>query len=457
MGSTKFPAPYNTGPFTDATPHGARLPTLRRMSLLSLIIALALEQWRSLPDRWAVRDRLESAAHLLGRACNAGESQHGIVAWGLGVIPLVGITWLLYAAAHWVSPLLALACNVAVLYVALGFRHDRRHFGAIHAALQEGDLGTARRVLAQWRGHACAELSANELARLTMESALAASHRCLFGPIFWFVILPGPSGIVLYRAAELFAQCWSVGSSSAYAADAPGAGNAQVPDGLLLESIAGSAPGAGSFGEFSRRAFAALDWLPVRITATTFAIVGDFEDALYCWRTQSSRWPDTRLGVVLAAGAGALGVKLGMPIGYAGRCEDRPELGGGRCGRSLDRQRRGPRLARARVVDRDAGGHRHRSGSQPEALSVRPAPQRQQAVNCPSRASAHRAHCQTDAWRGAGLRFASSSDSARHRSAGSATCSSAAHSVNGTSPASRDSSSFLIQQPMPSASSTFLR
>jgi len=70
-----------------------------------------------------------------------------------------------------------------------------------------------------------------------------------------------------------------------------------------------------------------LDWVPARITATAFAIVGDFEDAIYCWRTQAARWPDQLLGVVLAAGAGALGVRLGMPVLRGATLEDRPDLG----------------------------------------------------------------------------------------------------------------------------------
>jgi adenosylcobinamide-phosphate synthase len=60
-----------------------------------------------------------------------------------------------------------------------------------------------------------------------------------------------------------------------------------------------------------------------------FAIVGDFEDAIYCWRTQAAQWPDRGVGILLAAGAGAIGVKLGMPILEDGTLIDRPQLGVG--------------------------------------------------------------------------------------------------------------------------------
>jgi cobalamin biosynthesis protein CobD/CbiB len=70
----------------------------------------------------------------------------------------------------------------------------------------------------------------------------------------------------------------------------------------------------GDFGSFARRSFAIIDWLRVRPTAAASTLVGDFEDAVYCWRTQAERWPGDGPAIVLAgSGAGALGVRLGMP------------------------------------------------------------------------------------------------------------------------------------------------
>ena len=75
------------------------------------------------------------------------------------------------------------------------------------------------------------------------------------------------------------------------------------------------------------RSFAVLEWPAVRLTAIAFAIVGDFEDAIYCWRTQAAAWPDRAAGIMLAAGAGAIGVRLGMPLQEIDGMEPRPELG----------------------------------------------------------------------------------------------------------------------------------
>jgi adenosylcobinamide-phosphate synthase len=301
------------------------------MTLISLILALALEQWRPLGDRRALLRPLASYAAFLERTFNAGERQHGIVAWVLGVLPFAAGAWAIYAVALYVNPLLALAFNVAVLYATVGFRQESHFFSGIQAALKEGDADRARRLLGEWRGQSCDGLSTGDIARLAIESALAASHRYVFGAIFWFVLLPGPSGAVLYRVAEFFARRWSAPHAPDHVPDALGAEVAPPPPitTVLRPGEPTREAEFARFGEFSRQAFHALDWLPVRVTAAAFAIVGDFEDAVYCWRTQASRWPDRLLGVVLAAGAGAIGVRLGMPVIRNGMLEDRPELGTG--------------------------------------------------------------------------------------------------------------------------------
>lgn len=266
------------------------------MSLLSLFAALVIEQFRPLDyARW-VSSPVRRWAALVERRVNAGEWQHGVLAWalivGLGTF-LVGLVYFLLSASN---PVLAWAWSILVLYFTMGFRQFSHHYTAIHLALREGDIDRARVLLAEWRGSSREMWSSSDVARLSIEHALVLSHRHVFAVIFWFVLLPGPCGAVLYRLAS------------------------------LLDEFTGERIDE-PFCRFFHQAFGVIDWLPQRATAIAFAIVGDFEDAVYCWRTQATQWGDGAAGIVLSAGAGAIGVRLGMPVVEDGDVTDRSEIG----------------------------------------------------------------------------------------------------------------------------------
>lgn len=271
------------------------------MSLFSLLAVLLLEQLRPLPYRRFVHVPLARLSSFLESRLNAGERQHGIIAWLIGVGGLVLVTGAIAAVLAYLNPLLAWIWNVFVLYLTMGFRQFSHHYTDIRLALRMGEVVRARALLAEWRGHPADGLSSSDVARLAIEEALCASHRHVFGVLLCFLLLPGPCGAVLYRASAFFADAWGRRDDPEY----------------------------GDFGSFARRSFAIIDWLPARVTAASFSVVGNFEDALYCWRTQAEKWPDDALGIVLASGAGALGVRLGMPVLEAGEIADRAEIGSG--------------------------------------------------------------------------------------------------------------------------------
>lgn len=271
------------------------------MSLFSLIAVLLLEQVRPLSYRQAVLEPLVRLADSVERRFNAGESPNGMLAWLLlAGIPSLSVL-LVFLLLLAINPLLAWAWNVAVLYLTMGFRQFSHYYTDIQLALRMEDLPRARELLAEWRGRPAGGLSASEVARLAIEEALVASHRHVFAVLVGFVLLPGPAGAVLYRIAAVLDERWGARRDAEF----------------------------GDFGAFARRAFAFIDWLPQRVTAFGFAVVGNFEDAVYCWRTQAARWAAEAPGIVLASGAGALGVRLGMPLAEEGELAERGELGVG--------------------------------------------------------------------------------------------------------------------------------
>jgi adenosylcobinamide-phosphate synthase len=272
------------------------------MTLISIIITLIIEQLHALPVQSVVRAPLARMAVFLEDKFNDGGRSHGAIAWGLGVALPATLVSLLHALLIHYQPLLAFLLGIAVLYLTMGFRQFSHFFTAIHLALRLGEVEQARQLLAQWRGRSGDRLTASEIARLAIEQALLSSHRHVFAPLLWFALM-GPAGALFYRLAHSLDEFWGERSEIEF----------------------------GQFGEFAHQAFALVDWVPLRVTASSFAVVGDFEDAVHCWRTQAVRWPEDGSGILLASGAGALGVRLGMPVHdvmqYLGEAGDRPELG----------------------------------------------------------------------------------------------------------------------------------
>jgi adenosylcobinamide-phosphate synthase len=284
------------------------------LNFIAVLAAIGLEQWRTFRWRVSLERGFVLYARRLEEKLNGGTRQQGIIGALLALAPpalLAAAVYFVLAAVH---PLFGLAWNIGVLYLLMGFRRFSHAYSAVTSALKNGDISAARRALAAWRGVDGTELSSADVAKLAIERGFVDSYRQVFAVLFWFAILPGPAGAVLYRSATLLAEEWR--------------GSARATEGLP------DARARDAFGAPARRMLWLLDWLPVRLTALSFAIVGDFEDAVYCWRTQAAAWPSDaggeHVGIVLASGAGALGVVVGgalpAPIGEP---ELRPELGTG--------------------------------------------------------------------------------------------------------------------------------
>ena len=268
------------------------------MTFLSLLAALLLEQVRppradSEIHRWFGR----FAAGVESRF-DGGLYQHGIVGWAVALAPLLAVAAGLSQLLHDLSGVAAWLWNLGVLHLTVGFGQFSHPVNDVQVALRAGDLPAARDRLERWRGESARDLDANEIARVTIEHGLLAAHRQAFGAIAWFAVL-GPAGAVLYRGSAMLADQW------------------------------GARGEAGTFGLFAARIFYWLDWVPARLTAVTLAIVGNFEDAIYCWREQAAGWAGHAREIILASAGGALGVVLGGPVRQAGSLHVRPEAGMG--------------------------------------------------------------------------------------------------------------------------------
>jgi len=261
------------------------------MSFFAVLFALVIEQLKPLPrDNW-VHDSLISWVGWTGRNFDAGKDRHAWVVWFVTVLAPALLAAGVYALIAYYSLLLALAFNVVVLYVTLGFRQFSHYFTDIRDALDRGDEDQARRLLAEWRHLDASELPRVEVLRHVIEHALLAAHRHVFGVFFWFVVLSsiglGPAGAVLYRMAEFASRYWA------------------------FKSRVLGVPANERLMQLSQRLFTVIDHVPARLTAFGFAVVGNFEQAVNGWRRDAVLWKHANEGIILAAAAGAVGVQLG--------------------------------------------------------------------------------------------------------------------------------------------------
>ena len=191
----------------------------------------------------------------------------------------------------------------------------------IRQALADGDIDEARRRLPGLCGRDPDQLDAAGIARAVVESVAENTSDAIVAPLLWGA-LAGPAGLTGYRAVN------------------------------TLDAMVGHhSPRYERFGWASARLDDIANWAPSRLTAILAAtlaplVAGQPASAWGTARRDAARHPSPNAGWCEAAFAGALGIRLGGTLSYAGRVEHRPELGTGHPPRPADIAR-AIRLSRA--------------------------------------------------------------------------------------------------------------
>ena len=223
----------------------------------------------------------------------------GVAAWCVSVWPPVLLTWLIAHFLTKYSPWAGSIFGALLLYLAIGYRSLAEHARPVARALLDHDLPAARRAVSRIVSRDTEALDETRVAAAATESVLENGADAVFAALFWFALLGAP-GVVLYRLSNTLDAMWGYRT-----------------------------PRYENFGWAAARIDDVLNFIPARLTAATYALCGDASRAWRCWRLQAPAWDSPNAGPVMAAGAGALRVRLGGPAPYHGVMEERPRLGEG--------------------------------------------------------------------------------------------------------------------------------
>jgi adenosylcobinamide-phosphate synthase len=189
--------------------------------------------------------------------------------------------------------------DAVLLYFALGTRSLMQHGERVAHDLAVNDLNAARQHAGWMVSRDTSQLDEQGVSRAAVESILENGNDAVLATLFWFCIAGGP-GAVMYRLANTLDAMWG------------------YKDARRLY-----------FGWAAARIDDLLNFIPARLTAFTYAMLGRTGAAFACWHTQAAAWESPNAGPVMAAGAGALDVVLGGSAVYHGATVMRPKLGAG--------------------------------------------------------------------------------------------------------------------------------
>ena len=261
--------------------------------LIAILLAVALD--RLVPDRrgFKVFAWYRDWAESIEQRFNGGKRVHGVGAVMLAIVPiLAGVVLIRYILGE-LGWILQFTFDVVVLYLCLDICRLGKVAASVSEALQAGKVQEADQRLRELNGKGAPDFTEAGIARTTVEAVLKQGNSLVISPLFWFILL-GPLGAVLQRLACILDMMW----------------------GHRYERFV-------EFGWAAARFDDLLGWVPARITALSYAIMGSFEDALHCWRQRVGVWSDINSGPLLASGFGAMHLQE-CDTGLEGEYEERP-------------------------------------------------------------------------------------------------------------------------------------
>lgn len=269
---------------------------------LALTCALLLDKWLGEPSRWHPLIGFGNWAIRVEKWCRAlscPTNWQGRLAWLMAVMPVVivvgGLFLSLANLGLW--PWLLLLLHAVIIYLCLGGKSLEQHALAIYAPLSQGDMNQARHAVQMIVSRDAQQMDDEQIAIAAVESVLENGNDAVIGTLFWGLLFGAP-GAVIFRLVNTLDAMWGYKN-----------------------------PRYLSFGRFAAKTDDKLGFIPARITAFGYAILGDTKRAIDCVQTQAQYCSSPNGGVAMCAGAGALNVRLGGRVCYHGEWIDKPNMG----------------------------------------------------------------------------------------------------------------------------------
>lgn len=291
------------------------------MTAVALLLGLLIDHFVGEVKRWHPLVGFGDAASILEEAANPSSDiegkLRGLFCWALMVlIPVMAMS----LVVSQLSGLALLVVNALVVYFVVGLKSLAEHGRNVAVPLLAGDLPAARQLIAMMVSRDTDMLTEQQVASAACESVLENGSDAIFAALFWFCLLGAP-GAILYRGANTLDAMWGY-KTDRYR----------------------------SFGWAAARIDDVLNWLPARLTALSYSLVGNFSSGLKCARQQGGLTDSPNAGYVMAAGAGALGISMGGGAIYHGKEHQRPIFGVGPVAEAIDIERAIALVQRASVL-----------------------------------------------------------------------------------------------------------
>jgi adenosylcobinamide-phosphate synthase len=268
---------------------------------LTIILAVLLDHWLGEPKKYHPLIFFgQLATYTETKLIQSDAHFFKLRLWGLLALILMifPFTTVVYLLTQW--GVMNIIINPIILYFCIASKSLKQHASAVFQALELDNLSLAQTKVAMMVSRETKKMTSTEVRKATIESVLENGADAVFAPLFWFILL-GPTGAILYRLSNTLDAMWGYKN-----------------------------PHYLHFGWAAAHFDDLLNWLPARLTAFSYALMGKTKLAIHCWKNQAPLLDSPNAGPVMTAGAGSLDLQLGGSAWYHGKLKQKVTFGTGK-------------------------------------------------------------------------------------------------------------------------------